>query len=588
MIYLSQNVLYKGLKQGKMGTIIKRKNKSGIYYYYVESARVNGKPRIVKQEYLGTAEKIAEKISKKSSEKTIVEPKEVTVYEFGAVMALYSVAERLGIAEIIDRNAGKREQGLAVSTYMIMAAINRVVEPTSKNGFYEWYNRTVLRKIYPEANRKNLSSQGFWDNMWELDEEKIVRIEDAITKRVVERYGISIDSLLFDNTNFYTYIDTANPSALAKRGHSKQKRADLKIVGLSLMVSPDHNIPLFHEVYPGNKHDAQQFSEVIGRLKARYRNLGKGDCSVTLVFDKGNNNDDNIAELLKTTPCAFHFVGGLRQNQCAELMLVPKSEYVLLDGEFHGASAYRTTTYIYERNFTALVTYNPELFKAQMEGVTANIASCEKALSDLKERLRLRREGIITKGKNPTVASIEKNVSGILSAEHMRDIFDYTVTGEPGKTPELSFSLNHDRFSELQEHSLGKSILFTDHDDWSSERIVIAYRSQFHVEDAFRQMKDTKYLSFRPVRHSTDHQIRVHAFYCVLALLLASLLNKELDFMGHKLSIHHMIDVFTRSQQVFSLFPSPDGKIITHTSYSRLDGIVMDFVSKFNLLDYFR
>jgi transposase len=136
------------------------------------------------------------------------------------------------------------------------------------------------------------------------------------------------------------------------------------------------------------------------------------------------------------------------------------------------------------------VTYNPELKKAQMEGVLANIASCEKALSDLSERLRLRREGVITKGRKPTIQSTEKNVTNILSAEHMRDIFDYTVSAEPEQTPELTFSLNEERWRILQERSLGKSVLFTDHDDWTNEQIVSAYRSQYHVEEAFKQMKD--------------------------------------------------------------------------------------------------
>ena len=570
-----------------MATIIKKKVRNNTYYYLVESARVNGKPRIVKQTYLGTAEKIEEAVRQMTCEKTIAEAKEVTVYEFGAVAALYSVAQRLGVGEIIDAIAGKRKQGLPVSAYMVLAAVNRAASPTSKAGFHEWFERTALRGIYPGANAKNLSSQGFWNNMAELDEEKIRLIEDAVTARVVERYGIETQSLLFDNTNFYTYIDTSNPSTLAKRGHCKQKRTDLKIVGLSLMVSPDHNIPLFHEAYPGNRHDAQQFSAVVGKLKERWRKLGKGECSVTLVFDKGNNNEDNIAELIGSEPCPFHLVGGLRLSQCPELLDVSIWNYEPLNGDFRGTSAYRATVYIYERNFTAVVTYNPELFEAQMDGVLANIASCQKALSELKEKLRLRREGIVTKGKNPTADSTTKNVLGILSDEHMRLIFDYNVTGDPGETPELSFSLNDDRFAQLQERSLGKSIIFTDHDDWPNERILLAYRSQFHVEDAFRQMKDTKYLSFRPVRHFTDSQIRVHAFYCVLALTLASLLNKELDLMGHDLSVHRMLDLFQSAQQVVSIFASPDGKPVPKISYSRLDGLVMDYVSKYHLLSYF-
>jgi transposase len=90
------------------------------------------------------------------------------------------------------------------------------------------------------------------------------------------------------------------------------------------------------------------------------------------------------------------------------------------------------------------------------------------------------------------------------------------------------------RFDALKVRKLGKSILFTDRFDWTNEKIVGAYHRQYHVEDAFQQMKDTKYLSFRPIYHFTDAYIRVHALYCVIALTLASLFNKEVEALGGK------------------------------------------------------
>ncbi len=39
-----------------MASLIKKKKGNRLYYYLVESARVDGKPRIVHQAYLGTAE----------------------------------------------------------------------------------------------------------------------------------------------------------------------------------------------------------------------------------------------------------------------------------------------------------------------------------------------------------------------------------------------------------------------------------------------------------------------------------------------------------------------------------------------------
>ncbi len=568
-----------------MATITQRTIKGHVYYYLVESARVNGKPRLVKQKYLGKAERIASAIDFMNT--GIPKPDFSTVFDFGSVAALFDIAGRLGVRAIIDRHAGKREQGLPVSDTILLAAINRAVAPTSKKSFYEWYSKTVLYNMFPLANEKNLSSQGFWNNMSILTQEKIREIEDDLTKAIVEQYDITTDCLLFDNTNFFTYVDTSNSAALPKRGHCKQKRNDLKIIGLSMMVSPDHNIPLFHEAYPGNTNDAKRFSEVVSLLKERYRRLGQGQCRVTLVFDKGNNNEENIECLLSEEPCAFHFVGGLRLNQCPELLEIPKTAYRVLDGEcFKSATAYRERKRVYGRDLTVVVTNNPELYQAQLSSIVRNIAACEQALAEQKEKLRLRQEGIVTKGKKPTVDSLRHNIAKILSAEHMKDIFSVRVDASDDTIPDIEYSLNEEKVAELKEKKLGKTILFSDRHDWTNEQIVGAYRSQYHVEEAFKQMKDEKYLSFRPIYHFTDAKIRVHAFYCVMALMLAALLNKEVGQMGQKMSIHRMLDRFGEAQQVVTVFPNAGKKKTSTITLSRLDGIVKDYVEKYGLLKY--
>ena len=50
-----------------MASIVPKKKGKKTYYYAVESARVNGKPRIVHQDYLGTAEKIAALVKDRSA-----------------------------------------------------------------------------------------------------------------------------------------------------------------------------------------------------------------------------------------------------------------------------------------------------------------------------------------------------------------------------------------------------------------------------------------------------------------------------------------------------------------------------------------
>jgi len=567
-----------------MAYIIKEKRNKHIYYYLAESARVNGKPRIVSKKYLGTAEDILD-VLKHNDE--MRKPEYSKIFDFGAVLALYDIAERLNVRQIIDQHVIKRDQGLSVSDSILLAAINRAVKPTSKKSFFEWFEKTVLYTCFPKANKKNLSSQGFWNNMSQIDEKTIELMEDDVTKIVVDKYNISIDLLLYDNTNFISYIDTDNPATLAKRGHSKEKRSDLKIVGLSLMASPDHSIPLFHEIYPGNTNDSKRFAEVIPKLKRRYRKLNKGNCNVTLVFDRGNNSEDNIEEILSDVPALFHFVGGLKLNQCNELTNIPLKDFTLLEGDsFIGTRAYRTIKNVYGRDFTVVMTFNIELYIAQLRGVKSNKEKCKLQLEELQKSLLKWINGEVKKGRKPSLDGVNKKIRSILSQDYMGDLFIYELQ-KVNDFVNFTFNFSNDNYKKLKRDILGRSFLFTDRFEWTNEQIVGAYRSQHHVENAFKQMKDTDYLTFRPMYHFTDSKIRVHAFYCVLSFLLVSLLNRELEDMGYKMSIDKMLGCFKDVRQVINVYPKSKGHINNYeTSYSDLNGIPKLYIEKNNLMQY--
>jgi transposase len=106
----------------------------------------------------------------------------------------------------------------------------------------------------------------------------------------------------------------------------------------------------------------------------------------------------------------------------------------------------------------------------------------------------------------------------------------------------------------------GKTILFTDNADWTEEQIVSAYRSQYHIEDAFKQMKDPHFLGWSPMFHWTDSKIQVHAFYCVLALLLTSLLQRELAGKGEHLSINRMLEELGGIRETLVIYPRRPGQ----------------------------
>jgi len=89
---------------------------------------------------------------------------------------------------------------------------------------------------------------------------------------------------------------------------------------------------------------------------------------------------------------------------------------------------------------------------------------------------------------------------------------------------------------------------------------VSAYRSQYHIEDAFKQMKDPHFLGWSPMFQWTDSKIQVHAFCCVLALLLTSLLQRELARKGERLSINRMLEELGGIRETMVVYPRKPGR----------------------------
>ena len=297
------------------------------YWYARECQRVDGKPKIVWQKYLGRAEDIAAAMGAPSE---VAQPKEIVLSDFAGPAALYDLTAKLDLIATIDRHAGKRAQGVSVGTYIALAAINRCLAPSSKAAMAEWYQRTILRRLLPIPNNL-LSSQRFWDHMSYLDADKISAIEQDLARTLIERFQIDLSCLLYDTTNFFTFIDSFNDApTLAQRGKSKEKRMDLRIVGLALLVTKDFHIPLFHHLYAGNIHDSTEFASVTETLVARYRLFSQSVDGITLVYDKGNNSQQTQARL-DASP--YHFVGSLSPVQHPDLLRIPRSRFHPLKGE---------------------------------------------------------------------------------------------------------------------------------------------------------------------------------------------------------------------------------------------------------------
>jgi transposase len=547
-----------------MGSFVTKEINGIEYCYHVESKRINGKPKLINQTYIGPVKKLLE--SAKGSSKSLQERALFSVeYEYGMVTLLYDLAVRLDLVGIIDSFIPKRCQGASIGSYIITEAINRVVAPSSTKELQEWYKKTYLSHL-TGIEASAFTGQNFWNNAKKIEEDAIEEMEDAILYKALEVYDIDVSNLIYDATNFFTYVDTKQESELAKRGHCKSKRNDLRVVGLSLMVSPDYSIPLIHETYPGNRNDTKEFAFMVKRLKNRCKALTGKDNNVTIVFDQGNNSEENI-KLLMSGDNPFHYVGGLKKDQAPSLWEVPKEKYApLLGDSFTGHTSYRMKLEVFGQQVTGLIVHNPQLEEGQIQGIKINAGKTKAKLVELYERLMKRARGETVKGKKPTIDSVGKSVDNILKAEYMKDIFKCEIF-EQDKNVYLNFFESDEALERIRQNILGKTALFTDRSDYSNEEIVGAYRSAWHVVRAFRHMKDTKHLTVRPIFHWTDQMIKVHLFTCVLAYRMCCLLIKELSEHGLKISISQLIEHMTEVKKIetfFGDYKKPE-KVLTHT-----------------------
>lgn len=524
-----------------MASIVGKRRGKQTYYYLVESARVQGKPRIVSQQYLGSAEEVMAKLS----ETPAGQPIRSQHKQFGDLAAVWSMLARLDVAGIVDEVAPRYANAAAsVGTYLALACANRIVDPCSKRGFADWWATTAGPR-WLKLDRAAVDHRRFWDAMDRLGQTELREIETRLGRRMVTEFGLDLTGLALDMTNFATFIDTGNDRApIAQRGKAKQKRTDLRLVGLALVVTRDGGVPVIAHAYPGDRPDVTQFSTVVDELVTRYRDLIEHVESLTVVYDAGQNSSDNHAVV---EAHGIGFVGSLPPSDHPDLLGIPTRDYRPVgDDRYPGLSYVDTTVTALGVTRRAVLTHSANLHAKQSRGLDQTLAKARRRLADLAARLargRTRRDR----------DQVQAEITAILKPRWVADILTVTLTGEAPAQLRLSWRTDTKSRKRLEERLFGKRILFTNR-DWPVPDVVAAYRSQSDAEFGFRQLKDPHVVSFSPMHHWTDSKIRVHVFYCVLALAVAHLMRRQTEHAGLQLSVRELLDELVGIQETVLIY----------------------------------
>jgi transposase len=514
---------------------------AGHTYYYAQRSyreklepaargktKGSGKSRVRSETiYLGSAEAIVAALTKTR------QPIEVRHREFGMVAAAYQTAVELGLVGVLKKHIEGERFGLPCWLYFLLPILNRLSHATSKARMGDWAAGTVLPALLG-FDPKRLNSQTFWyvtdDVISEkelkerrrehpdldealfagLDDAAFRAMEEAVMHEVQRQYPLDGNILLYDTTNFFTYIEPPVRSKLARTGHNKDCHHHLRQVGLALCVDKTWGLPLFYRLYRGNSQDAKTFGEIVGELldalRAGFTEIG----DLVLVLDKGNNSQRNFAALQGQV----QWVGSLTPSHYEDLMALPLDVY---EGRWESGRYHRSHRTVMGVPCVLVLTYNDALKRKQKHAL-------QNALEKLKRQVQEKWNAY-----KRTPRTIPTGIRSLLAASRHKDCLALSLKeGKLVVTETNAVQKRRTRF--------GKNLLFCANPEAQSEWVIEQYRAKDRVEDDFKLLKDPELIRWRPCRHWTDTKIRAFGFCCVMALLLLRVMELKAARAGLRMS----------------------------------------------------
>lgn len=527
-----------------------KKKKGRPYLYVREFARIDGKPKVVSQIYIGSPERTA------AMAQGIEEDVELRVEEYGSLWLANQIDRDIDLAGIIDAviPRGDREKAPTVGEFFLYSVFNHMIESVSKRRLEEWYERTAVQQIRP-VMIKELTSQRYWEKWDRVSEKALGKIARAFFERVWEVAQPSADCLLFDTTNYYTFMASKTVSELAMRGKNKEGRHNLRQVGLGLLIARDSRLPLYYSVYPGNMHDSRLFGRLMDEMFGVVCGFDRTKERLTVVIDKGMNAEGNFAWIDEHS--RIHFITSYSPYFAEELASTPLERFepvelernrilVEKDRPQDQIMAYRSTGEYWGKDRTVIVTYNPATARKQGYTLESKLETIRAELLEMRTKVKEQKP----KWRDPE--AVRERYLRLCERLHISSEFYSLSFEQQGDALTISFRKDPYRVTRKQE-TFGKNIIITDNSDWTTAEIVRAHLDRWQVEDRFRQSKDDDLVGVHPLRHWTDSKIRCHLFTCVVALTYLRMIELRLEGAGVNRTADDVMDDMRHLHSVLRL-----------------------------------
>jgi len=520
-----------------------KKSKGHEYLQVVHNEKVNGK---VKQRVLGNLGRrdvlekneqlagLASSCSKFTEKLTVLNAcrsgrqKPAEAIKFGPPLVFERLWEELGIRKVLEERISERKFEFPVERAIFLCTLHRLFDPGSDRAAESW------AKDYEIENTGELQLHHLYRAMSWLGEEtggdagatslspRTVKdgIEEALYRRRQDLFS-QLNMVFFDTTSIYFHGEGGEK--LGRRGHSKDKRSDLKQMVVGAVIDQDGR-PVCCEMLPGNSSDVKTFLPMIKRLQKRFSIR-----SVCVVGDRGMISKAIVKEIREKLP-GIKYILGARLRKSKEV----REEVLTRCGRYKEVHGPRTKSkdpsplkvkevWVGERRY--VIAINEEQRRKDEADRRAIVAS-------LEEKLKSGQKGLVgNKGYRKYLKTCGKS----------------------------RFEIDEKKL-ETESRYDGKWVLETDTDLETAE-VALRYKDLWMVEDLFRTVKSI--LRTRPIYHSSDDAIRGHVFCSFLALMMLKELMDRIEKRGQKVEWKKLQRELDKLQHVIIKADKCDFKVRT-------------------------
>jgi hypothetical protein len=506
-----------------MAHLHKKVKKDHTYYYIRESQRIKGRPTIVNQVYLGTADKVQSLLDFPAGSL----PEGFSPKEYGSIFLFNELDQGIDLAGLIDDllPPGKKIRGPSLGEIIFYAAMNRAIAPTSKRKLAAWYEQTDIQRVRP-VRLSSLSSQNFWNHWDRVSTADLEKIKNRFFKKVLTLTNPGDnEELLLEASLLFPTANGGRPAGEGLRAVKPAKRG----VKLALLTN-QRGIPVYYQTYEDDEPVTRYFDRILTTLLGKAASLGVAAQGLTVLLALGLAQTP-LRDKIAGHP-SFHYLAALPPETTPELLKVPLSQYKILpcrqnqrlqaQGEAHyqirSAGPRRTAA------GQEVMLYVPAMFKKSRRDLRDKIQKLRQDLVVWQRELRQLPLAQFTGEIQQRFASRCQDLG--LSAEVMH----LTFLQENGKTV-VQTRLNRPYCTALLQR-MGKYLLQTDRLDWSPEEFCDLALERGLFGDSPQRPPTMFQSALLPQYHWTDSKIPIHVFVCMVALTYLCFLNERLEAAG--------------------------------------------------------